>query len=108
MAEEEKDRLAEQFGEFSFISRRPPDEREFTKDTIEKAKGVVGDGNVSLADASISIIKGGNQSSPCPVALVIDLKSHNEDPRVVVVPVDPYNLLNLAHKILKELDPSKA
>ena len=106
---EEKDIFARLVDEFVIIDRRATLEDAFIENTIKEMQETAGEENVRQSGASISIIEGSGQllDSPDPVALVISLKALDL-PSYVVVPADPYNLLNLAHKILEKLDPSKA
>ena len=106
---EEKDILEQLIEEHIIIDRRA--KTDFASKIINDLEEKTSTGNVLPAEgATISIIKGEGQllDSPDPVALVITLKADLNFPAYVVVPADPYNLLNLAHKILEKLDPSKA
>ena len=108
---EEKDILERLINERIIIDRRTNLEEGFVSKIINDLREkTTSDDNVVQAGASISIIKGEGQllDSPDPVALVITLQAGLDLPAYVVVPADPYNLLNLAHKILEKLDPSKA
>ena len=106
---EEKDILEQLIEEHVVIDRR--EKTGFFSKTVNDLREKTSEGNVLQAEgASISVLKGSGLllDAPDPVVLVITLKADLSFPAYVVVPADPYNLLNLAHKILEKLDPSKA